>query len=129
MELSSSPECQLLFHKIKSLLSSDLLLTHFDPIQDIVVAADASSHGLRAMILHIFSKKKVKDIMYAARLLTAVECNNEQNIHTMLFCHRFTFLSKSPTLTKSAPDSSGEKKKAKAIKTHSVTIKTLASKY
>ncbi|XP_055612825.1 uncharacterized protein K02A2.6-like [Uranotaenia lowii] len=37
-----SQECQQAFEKFKTMLQSDLLLTHYDPSLDIIVAADAS---------------------------------------------------------------------------------------
>ncbi|XP_055604705.1 uncharacterized protein K02A2.6-like [Uranotaenia lowii] len=40
-----TPECQSSFDRFKSILQSDLLLTHFDPRKEIIVAGDASKHG------------------------------------------------------------------------------------
>ncbi len=54
------------FDKIKSLIKSDLLLTHFDPNKKIVVAADASNHGEGAAISHTFTDGNEKAIIHAA---------------------------------------------------------------
>ncbi|XP_058817025.1 uncharacterized protein K02A2.6-like [Topomyia yanbarensis] len=47
-------ECQRAFEHFKQILSSDLLLTHYDPKREIIVSADASSIGLGATISHKF---------------------------------------------------------------------------
>ena len=54
-------ECQAALEKIKTTLTSELFLTHFDPKLNIIVASDASSYGIGACILHLMpdgSKKK-----------------------------------------------------------------------
>lgn len=71
-------ECQLAFEKAKSTLQSDLLLTHFDPQHIIKVAADASSYGIGAVILHRFPDNTEKAIAHAARALTTAEHNFRQ---------------------------------------------------
>ena len=55
-------DCQKSFDKIKSLIKSDL---HFDPNKKIVVAADASNHGMGAVISHTFTDGTEKAIMHA----------------------------------------------------------------
>ena len=45
-------ECEQVFYEIKEKLTFDLFLTHFDPNLDIIVASDASTHGVEACILH-----------------------------------------------------------------------------
>ncbi|XP_065091133.1 uncharacterized protein K02A2.6-like [Ochlerotatus camptorhynchus] len=42
-------ECQRAFDKLKIILSSDLLLTHYNPKQEIIISADASSIGLHRL--------------------------------------------------------------------------------
>lgn len=41
-----TPECQQAFDRFKQILSSDLMLAHYDPTQEIIVSADASSMGI-----------------------------------------------------------------------------------
>ena len=71
-------DCQKSFDKIKSLIKLDLLLTHFDPNKKIVVAVDASNHGMGTVISHTFTDGTEKAIMHAARSLTPAEHNYSQ---------------------------------------------------
>ncbi|XP_035900492.1 uncharacterized protein K02A2.6-like [Anopheles stephensi] len=102
-EFKWTAECQKSFERFKEILSSDLLLTHYDPSKDIIVSADASSVGLGATISHRFPDGRVKVIQHAARALTKVEMNYSQpdreglaivfavtKFHRMLFGRKFT---------------------------------------
>ncbi|BHF66642.1 hypothetical protein SprV_0200966400 [Sparganum proliferum] len=60
------------------MLSSDLLLTHYDPTLPIIVAAGASNHGVRTVISHTFPDRSEKAIMHATRTLTPAEKNYRQ---------------------------------------------------
>ncbi|TNN05469.1 Transposon Tf2-11 polyprotein, partial [Schistosoma japonicum] len=57
-----TPDCEAAFNKLQSIISSRLLLTHYDPSMPIIVAADASASGLGAVISHQFSDSSEKAI-------------------------------------------------------------------
>lgn len=75
---SWTPECQQSFERFKEILQSDLLLTHYDPSLELIVAGDASNHGIGACILHRFKDGSVKAIYHAHRTLTDAERNYSQ---------------------------------------------------
>ncbi|KAK6764489.1 hypothetical protein RB195_024712 [Necator americanus] len=50
-----TPKCQSSFDENKAILSSDLLLIHFDPNLLIIVAADASKYGMGPTLSHRFA--------------------------------------------------------------------------
>ena len=87
------------------MLSSKLLLTHYNPKLPIVVAADASTHGLGAVLLHIFPDASEKAVMHASRTLTPAERRYGQiekeasalifavrRFHKFIYGRRFTLL-------------------------------------
>ena len=73
-----SLECKAAFAKIKASLSSDLLLSHFNPYLDIVIVSDASDYGVGAVIPYIFPDGSQKAIAHASRSLTSTERNYGQ---------------------------------------------------
>uniref|UniRef100_A0A5S6QND2 RNA-directed DNA polymerase n=1 Tax=Trichuris muris TaxID=70415 RepID=A0A5S6QND2_TRIMR len=100
-----STTCQAAFDKAKLILQSNLLLTHFDPTVDVVVAADASNNGLGAVIFHRFPDGKEKPIAHASRSLLPAEKNYSQiekealalvfaveKFHRFVLGRRFTLL-------------------------------------
>ncbi|XP_062704096.1 uncharacterized protein K02A2.6-like [Aedes albopictus] len=95
-------ECQQSFDRFKEILSSDLLLTHYDPRREIIVSADASSIGVGATISHKFPNGSVKVVQHAARALTEAEQRYSQpdreglaiifavtKFHKMIFGRKF----------------------------------------
>ena len=60
-------ECQAAFEKIKTTLTSELFLTHFDPKLNIIVVSDASSYRIGACILHLMPDGSKKPIVHASR--------------------------------------------------------------
>ncbi|XP_055634261.1 uncharacterized protein K02A2.6-like [Toxorhynchites rutilus septentrionalis] len=99
-----SKECQHAFQNIKKVLHSGLLLTHYNPEQEIIVAGDASKTGIGAVILHRFPNGIIKAVSHASRSLTVAEQNYSQiekealalvfpctKFHRLLWGRRFTF--------------------------------------
>ncbi|EPB75657.1 hypothetical protein ANCCEY_05248 [Ancylostoma ceylanicum] len=68
-----SPDCQDAFEKAKRVLASPLLLTHFDPKLELIVAADASDYGIGAVVMHCFADGTEKTICSASRNSTDAE--------------------------------------------------------
>ncbi|XP_055620280.1 uncharacterized protein K02A2.6-like [Toxorhynchites rutilus septentrionalis] len=98
-----SKECQYAFQNIKKVLQSGLLLTHYNPEQEIIVAGDASKTGIGAVILHRFPNGIIKAVSHASRSLTVAEQNYSQiekealalvfactKFHRLLWGRRFT---------------------------------------
>ncbi|XP_062703968.1 uncharacterized protein K02A2.6-like [Aedes albopictus] len=96
-------ECQRSFQRFKEVLQSDLLLTHYDPSLDIIVAADASQSGIGACLLHKLPDGSIKAVAHASRSLTPAEANYGQiekeglalvfavtKFHRMLLGRKFT---------------------------------------
>ena len=69
---------QTSFIKSKNLLTSDLLLVHFDPTKPLLMACDASPRGISAILSHVFSDGSERPIAYASRSLSAAERNYAQ---------------------------------------------------
>ncbi|XP_052895733.1 uncharacterized protein K02A2.6-like [Anopheles moucheti] len=96
-------ECQKVFEQFKALLSTELLLTHYDPKRDIVVSADASSVGLGATLCHKYPDGSMKVVQHASRALSKAEFGYSQidreglaiifavtKFHRMIYGRHFT---------------------------------------
>ena len=93
------------FQQSKEMLSSSNLLVHFNLIQDVILACDASSYGIGVVLAHRFADGSEKPIAYASRTMTTAGINYSQiekealacifgvkKFHTYLYGHRFTLV-------------------------------------
>ena len=62
-----SEECQNAFDTLKSEITSDKILIHYDPHKKIVLATDASDVALGACVSHRFEKGEDRPIAFASR--------------------------------------------------------------
>uniref|UniRef100_A0A914HNG7 RNA-directed DNA polymerase n=1 Tax=Globodera rostochiensis TaxID=31243 RepID=A0A914HNG7_GLORO len=98
-----SEECQRTFLKLKEILTSELLLTHYDPKLELIVAADASEYGIGAVISHKFPNGSIKAVAHASKSLSPAEKNYSQiekeglalifavkKFHKMIYGRHFT---------------------------------------
>ena len=70
-------ECEKAFEKLKTALTSNLVLTHYNLNKQIYVASDASNFGLGAVIFHK-EDGKLKPIQHVSRTLLPAEMNYSQ---------------------------------------------------
>ena len=87
------------------LLSSQIILVHFDLVLPIVLSCDASADGISAMLSYNFADGLEKPIAFVSRTLTDAEKKYSQivkewlacivrvpHFHTYLLGHKFTLL-------------------------------------
>ncbi|XP_059622189.1 uncharacterized protein K02A2.6-like [Phlebotomus argentipes] len=71
-------DCASAFRRFKEILSSNLLLTHYDPNMPIFVASDASSHAIGCVAYHKLPDGSLKAFYHASRKLTDTESRYSQ---------------------------------------------------
>ena len=71
-------ECAEAFRKAKDQLASAKVLVHYVSTLPIIMAADASAHGVGAVLSHVFPDGSEKPIAFASRTLTPSERNYAQ---------------------------------------------------
>uniref|UniRef100_A0A183CHH4 RNA-directed DNA polymerase n=1 Tax=Globodera pallida TaxID=36090 RepID=A0A183CHH4_GLOPA len=115
-----TPKCQNAFNKIIATLQSDLALTHYDPALPIIVAADASQHGIGGVLSHELANGTIKAVSHFSRSLSPAEQNYGQiekealalveavkRFHKMIFGRKFTLLTDHQPLKKIFGNKSG----------------------
>lgn len=73
-----SDQCEKAFVDIKSILSSDKVLTHYDPSLPLVLSVDSSSYGIGAVLAHKYKDGSERPISCASRTLSDAEKNYSQ---------------------------------------------------
>ena len=71
-------ECTKTFEAVKQKLVQAPVLAHYDPSLPLVLAADASTYGVGAVIFHRLSDGSEQPIAYASRTLTGCESRYSQ---------------------------------------------------
>ena len=71
-------QCDAAFENIKKLVTSDQVLTHYDPALSIRLACDASPFGLGAVLSHVMPDGSERPVMFASRSLSKSERNYAQ---------------------------------------------------
>ncbi|MCG8032935.1 MAG: DDE-type integrase/transposase/recombinase [Candidatus Thiodiazotropha taylori] len=107
-----SDSCQKAFENVKKLITSEPVLTHYDPNAPVRLACDASPYGLGAVLSHVLADGSEKPIAFASRSLTKAERNYAQidreavaifwavkKFHAYLFGRKFMLLTDHQPLT------------------------------
>lgn len=71
-------DCEKAFKKAKELITSDQVLTHYNPELPVRLACDASPFGLGAVLSHVMPDGSERPISFASRSLTKSEKNYAQ---------------------------------------------------
>ena len=93
------------FDTVKEMITSDTVLTHYNPDLHVKLACDSSAYGLGAVISHVMENGEERPIAFASRTLNAAEKNYAQihkealslvwgvkKFHCMLFARKFTLV-------------------------------------
>ena len=93
------------FDTVKEMITSDTVLTHYNPELPLKLSCDSSSYGLGAVISHVMENGEERPIAFASRTLNAAEKNYAQiqkealsiiwgvkKFHCFLFGRKFTLV-------------------------------------
>lgn len=100
-----SKRCDEVFTKVKNILSSDMVLAHYNPQVPIKLTVDASNYGVAAVLTHVYNSGEEKPIAFASRSLTEAQKKYSQlekeglaiifgvnRFHQYLYGHKFTLV-------------------------------------
>ena len=73
-----SAECEKAFEQAKALITSEEVLTHYDPQLPVKLVCDASPYGLGAVMSYVMPDNTERPIAYASRTLSSAERNYSQ---------------------------------------------------
>ena len=65
--------CEKAFTEVKTLIASDVVLTHYDLNRPLRLASDASPYGLGSVLSHVMEDGEERPIAFASRSLTSSE--------------------------------------------------------
>lgn len=68
-------KCQTAFEQMKSEVTTDRVLAHFDPTLPIILESDASQNAIAGVLSHRFSDKTKRPIAFVSRALSKCERN------------------------------------------------------
>ena len=62
-------ECETAFHNVKEMITSEQVLTHYDPSLPLRLACDASPVGIGAVLSHVMNDGTERPIAFTSRTL------------------------------------------------------------
>lgn len=72
-EFKWTKECNISFNKVKEEITSEKVLAHYNPEQELILATDASPFGLGAILSHRYEDGTERPIAFASRALNKSE--------------------------------------------------------
>ena len=105
-------QCETAFYNVKEMITSEQVLTHYDPSLPLRLACDASPVGIGAVLSHVMNDGTERPIAFASRTLTKTEQGYAQidkealaiiwgvkKFHVYLFGRSFTLYTDHQPLT------------------------------